>query len=78
LYSRVVVTRNLPAEGLREGDIATIVELVEHPSGGETGAILEIFNVMSESIGIATVPLSSVTPLSHEYIPAARLAPLSK
>lgn len=78
LYTRVIITRDLPDEGLRQGDIATVVEFVDHPSGGEQGAILEIFNVMGESVGIATVPVSSIAPLSPAYIPAARLSTLPR
>ncbi|MEP7285880.1 MAG: DUF4926 domain-containing protein [Chloroflexota bacterium] len=34
LYSRVVVNRDLPEEHLRRGDVATVVEYLEHPNGG--------------------------------------------
>jgi hypothetical protein len=73
LYSRVIVNRDLPQENLRRGDVATLVEYLEHPSGGEDGAILEIFNVLGESIGIATVPISAIEIFKSEYVPAARL-----
>ncbi len=73
LYSRVVVARDIPAENLRRGDVATVIEYLEHPHGGEEGAILEVFNVLSESLGIATVPVSAIEPLNAEYVPAARL-----
>ena len=74
LYSRVVVNRDIPGEGLHRGDVATVIEYLEHPGGGEEGAILEIFNVLGESLGIATVPVSAIEPLRAEYVPAVRLS----
>lgn len=74
LYSRVVVNRDIPAENLRQGDVATLIEYLEHPGGGEEGAILEIFNVLGESIGIATVPVSAIEVLNADYVPAVRLS----
>ena len=40
--------------------------------GGEEGAILEIFNALGESIGIATVPVSAIEPLRADQVPAVR------
>ena len=77
LYSRVVVNHDIPQENLRRGDVATVIEYLEHPHGGEEGAILEIFNVLGESIGIATVPVSAIDALSAEYVPAARITQMS-
>jgi hypothetical protein len=31
---------------LKRGDVATLVEYLEHPNGGEEGAILEIINAI--------------------------------
>lgn len=73
LYTRVVVNRDVPTENVRRGDLAWVVEYLEHPHGGEDGAILEIFNILGESIGIATVPVSAIEPLTAEYVPTARL-----
>jgi len=42
------------------------VDLIPHPSNGEMGAILEVFNALGESISGVTVPISLtfVTPKS--------------
>lgn len=77
LYSRVVVNRDIPEENLRHGDVATVIEYLEHPHGGEEGAILEIFNVLGESLDIATVPVSAIEELSADYVPAARTTKVS-
>lgn len=76
LYKDVVLTRDVPSENLKKGDVATLVDYLEHPSGGEEGAILEVFNAVGESIAIATVPVSAIASLTDEYMPAAR--PLSE
>lgn len=44
LYQEVALTRDLPEYRLGTGDIATLVDLVSHPSGGEDGCVLEVFN----------------------------------
>ena len=76
LYKDVALTRDIPEENLKQGDVATLVEYLEHPSGGEEGAILEIFNAIGESIGIATVPVSAIESLNQDQMPAVR--PLEK
>lgn len=72
LYTQVALTRDVPDEGVRRGDVATVVEYLSHPRGGEEGAILEIFNALGESIGIATVPVSAIEPLRADQVPAVR------
>ncbi|HEU5346258.1 MAG TPA: hypothetical protein VFU60_18055 [Ktedonobacterales bacterium] len=72
LYTRVVVTLDLPQEDVRRGDIATIVEYLPHPNGGEDGAILEIFDTLGNSLGVVTVPVSAITSLTHGMVPTAR------
>lgn len=74
LYTRVVVNRDIPSEHLYRGDVATLLDYLPHPSGGEEGAILEIFNALGESVDIATVPVSAIESLREEHIPTVRLA----
>ncbi|MFN8486374.1 MAG: hypothetical protein U0350_02205 [Caldilineaceae bacterium] len=72
LYTRVVLTRNLPEEKLRKGDLAWVIEYLEHPEGGEEGAILEIFNALGESLRIVTVPVSAIASLRPNQVPTVR------
>jgi hypothetical protein len=51
----VVLTRDIPEEKLKKGDVATLIDYVEHPHGGEEGAILEVFNAPGEALDIATL-----------------------
>lgn len=72
LYQQVALTRNVPEAKLYQGDVAVLVDFVEHPAGGEQGAILEVFNAVGESIDVVTVPVSAVAPLAANQIPAVR------
>ena len=68
LYQRVSLTRDFPEYNLKKGDLATLIDTVPHPDGGEEGYILEVFNALGESINIVIVPLSAITPLKQDEI----------
>lgn len=72
LYKEIALVRDVPEEGLRAGDVATLIDYVPHPAGGEEGAVLELFNAVGESIAVITVPLSFIAPLQSNQIPAVR------
>ena len=72
LFKEVALTRDLPKENLRSGDVAVLVDIVAHPSGGEDGAILEVFNAVGDSIMVTTVPISAIAPLQSNQVPAVR------
>ena len=63
LYQEVAITRDISDENLKAGDVAVLIDYVSHPGGGEEGAILEVFNAVGESIGVATVPAAAIAPL---------------
>jgi hypothetical protein len=72
LYSRVVLTHDVTGEHLRRGDLAWVVDYVEHPTGGEDGAILEIFNVLGESLRVVAVPISAISTARPNQVPVVR------
>jgi putative heme iron utilization protein len=72
LYQEVALTRDLPTEQLKQGDIAMLIDYVPHPARGEEGAVLEIFNAIGESIAVVTVPRSAIAPLRADQVPAVR------
>jgi hypothetical protein len=76
LYQEISLTRDLPEYGLRSGDIATLVDFVDHPSGGEQGCVLEVFNAIGESIETIAVPISAIEILRSDEILTVR--PLAK
>jgi hypothetical protein len=76
LYQEVALTRDLPEYGLRSGDVATLVDFVPHPSGGEEGCVLEVFNAIGESFVVIAVPIFVVEVLRPDEILTVR--PLAK
>ncbi|MEA2710644.1 MAG: hypothetical protein QOF78_3245 [Phycisphaerales bacterium] len=72
LYDRVALTTPVPEHGLRAGDVATLIDLVDHPGAGPRGAVLEVFNALGESIRVVTVPISAIAPLRADEILAVR------
>lgn len=75
LYQEVALTRDLPEYGLRAGDIATLIDRVSHPSGGEEGCVLELFNAVGESLAVIAVPISAIEALRSDEILTVRSFP---
>ena len=75
LFTRVALSVDLPEDGLRRGDVATVVE---HLPGKdcEDGYALEVFNAVGDSIAVVMVGRSAVEPLNADQILSAR--PLAK
>jgi hypothetical protein len=72
LYQEVALVYNILEDQLRAGDVATLIDYVPSPTGGEEGAVLEIFNALGESIAVVTAPASAIAPLRADQIPAVR------
>jgi hypothetical protein len=76
LFREVALTRDFPEHQLRRGDLATLVDFVPHPAGGENGCVLEVFNAVGKTIAVITAPLSAIEPLGPDEILSVRpLAP---
>ncbi len=72
LYERVSLNKDFPEYNLKKGDIATLVDTVPHPKGGEEGYVLEVFNALGESLNVIIVPSSAVEPLKKDEILSVR------
>jgi len=72
LYKEVALTRDIPEDQLKAGDIAVLIDFVPHPDGGEQGCILEVFNAVGETIAVVTVPISAVKALQSNQVLAVR------
>jgi uncharacterized protein DUF4926 len=72
LYDRVALRASFPEHGLRSGDVATVVDFVDHPSSGPRGCVLELFNALGESLGVVAVPEDAVEPLRADEVLAVR------
>ena len=71
LYREVVLAYDLPAEGLRRGDVATVVEHLP-TAAGEDGYILEVFNAVGETVKVIPVPASALEPLTADKVWSVR------
>jgi hypothetical protein len=72
LFEQVALREDVPEQHLRAGVVATIVEFVPHPAGGEDGCVLEVFSAVGESIAIVDLPLSAIEPLNSNEVWAVR------
>jgi hypothetical protein len=71
LYEDVVLLRDVPEEGLYKGDIGVVVERHEVP-GLETGYSVEFFDMLGNTVAVATLPASHLRVPTHEDRPAVR------
>ena len=72
LFQNVALRYDVENNWLRAGDIAYLLDIVPHPSGGEPGCVLEVFNEVGESIATVTVPESNVEPLAADEVLSVR------
>jgi hypothetical protein len=72
LYDRVALTRDIPDHGLKQGDVATLVDVAPHPNGGPDGLVLEIANALGESLRVAIVTAGDIEPLNANEVLAVR------
>jgi uncharacterized protein DUF4926 len=72
LYKRVVLTRDLPEEGLRSGDVGVIVE--HYPARGDApeGYELEVFAATGQTIAVVSVPASAVREATEREVLSVR------
>lgn len=78
LYQQVSLRRDVPEYRLLRGDLATLIDHVPHPGGGEAGVVLEVFNALGDSIAVVTVPESDIETLRSDEVfsvrPLARMS----
>jgi hypothetical protein len=72
LYERVALTRDIPEHGLKQGDVATLVDTVPHPNGGPEGLVVEIANALGQSLRVAIVTADDLEPLNANEVLAVR------
>ncbi len=67
-HERAVLTRDLPKQKLRAGDVGTVVHVYE---GGEAYEV-EFFRLTGDTLAVATVPADALRPASRGEILHAR------
>jgi hypothetical protein len=60
LHQRVVLTRDLPAEGLRTGDVGVIVDHYPAKEDVPEGYELELFAVTGRTVAVVSVPATAI------------------
>jgi hypothetical protein len=71
LFKQVALTRDIPEDGLKRGDLATVVDYHPVPDG-EDGYSLEVFNAVGDTIVVTVVPESAIEPLRPDQVLSAR------
>ena len=68
MFSRVALKTDVPEDGLRRGDVATIVEYHQGRHGQDPGYSLEVFNAVGNTVAVITLSESQIEPLSAKEI----------
>lgn len=72
LYKDAVLTVDLPAEGLRTGDVGTVVERHQVPGVAEVGYSVEFFDMTGRTVAVATLPANNLRAPTSADLPAVR------
>ena len=73
MFSRVTLKTDVPENGLRRGDLATIVEYHEGLPGQEPGYSLEVFNAVGDTVAVIALGESQIESLREDEILCARV-----
>ena len=74
-FRRVVLTVDLPAEGLRAGDVGVVVDHYKSGDGHSEGYELEFFSATGETVAVVSVPATSAREATdHEVLSVRELA----
>ena len=65
LFKEVVLTQSFPEEGLREGDIAVVVNYNNAGGNGDAAALLELPRSFGDAFSFVTVPVSAIAPFEE-------------
>jgi len=72
LYTDVILTRDVPEEALRAGDVGTVVDRHVVPGVAEEGYSLEFFDMTGNTVAVVTLPASALRVPTPADRPAAR------
>jgi hypothetical protein len=75
MFQRVILTVDVPQEGLRAGDVGTLVDRHPAPVGGEVGYSVEFFDMTGRTVAVATLPASHLRQPTPQDFPSVREVP---
>ena len=71
LFSQAALSRDVPEDGLKQGDLVTVVD--HHPvPDGEDGYSIEVFNAVGDTVVVTVVPESALEPLREDQVLSVR------
>ena len=74
-FRRVVLTKDIPEEGLRAGDVGIVVEHYEARDDVPEGYELEFFSGTGDTLAVVSVPATHVREATgHEVLSVRALA----
>ena len=68
-HDRIALKRNIPAEGLKAGDVGTVIHVHKKGAAFE----VEFLTLHGETITVTTLDASQVRPIQKKEIAHARL-----
>jgi hypothetical protein len=75
LYKRAVLTKDVPKDGLRAGDLGVIVEHYPAHADVPEGYELEVFAATGQTIAVVSVPADAIREATeHEVLSVRELA----
>jgi hypothetical protein len=72
LYKDAILTVDLPTEGLRAGDVGTVVDRHEVAGAVEVGYSVEFFDMTGNTVAVVTLPSSSLRSPTSADRPSVR------
>jgi len=72
MYGDVILTRDVSQNGLRTGDVGTVVERHAVPGGSEDGYSVEFFDMTGNMVAVVTLPASTLRMPTPADRPAVR------
>lgn len=71
-FHRGVLTRDLPEDGLRAGDVGVLVEIYRDAEGAVIGYELEFFSASGATLAVVSVPEGGVRAATNREVLSAR------
>jgi hypothetical protein len=72
-FQSAILTTDLPSEGLRAGDVGTIVEEHVVPGVEQAGYSVEFFDMTGRTVAVVTVPASELREPTSADRPSVRV-----
>ncbi|MEX0880824.1 MAG: DUF4926 domain-containing protein [Thermoanaerobaculia bacterium] len=73
LFERIVLLRDFPSEGLRAGDVGTVVERYPAAGSAPEACEIEFFAANGESVAVASIPADAVRAATDRDVLTARI-----